>query len=529
MIFFQDTKRLTNEIIDQWSHQAEAAYKEQAGNRADRELHLRLTIEEILLRFQKLYGTEEPCQIKGIRQLWGIRFELSQPGVHRNPLSVDSDLFLPNSLLIRLGVNPQYLYRADQDLNIVTIPAPLKPRKNAMLLGILLGAVLAVLTWLLAGLVGEPFQSDILLPLVGALFGKLSTIFSALATPLVFCAVVSGIYGIGDVNSFGKLGGRLFGRMMLTYGMAMLILLTVGLFMGMPAGGQSGGEDVFSQILNLVLNIIPGNLVEPFRIDNDLQVITIAIFVGVVMLILGDKVSHLKSLMNNASSLFNQMMLTICQLLPFFVYLGFTNLLLSGRLAKLSEITKVVVLFFPCAALTIGITLMRTLIVTKKPFQWLFSAQLPSLLINLTTSSQVSALPESMKCCKEKWGINEKFADFGLPLGIVIYMPNGAIMLAATGWVFAAAGGTMDPANLGKLLFVAIIVAIAAPPIPGSAFAVLPIIFSTCGIDSAFLPLSVVVASTCGYLLPAMNGYCLQLELLMCAWKSDMMKTDCNE
>ena len=35
------------------------------------------------------------------------------------------------------------------------------------------------------------------------------------------------------------------------------------------------------------------------------------------------------------------------------------------------------------------------------------------------------------------------------------------------------------------------------------------------------MPLAVLVASTLGYLLPAMNGYCLQLELLMSAWKSD--------
>ena len=62
----------------------------------------------------------------------------------------------------------------------------------------------------------------------------------------------------------------------------------------------------------------------------------------------------------------------------------------------------------------------------------------------------------------------------------------------------------------------------AAPPIPGSAFAVMPILFSACGTDLSMMPLAVIVASTVGYFLPAMNGYCLQLELLMTAWKSDM-------
>ena len=168
---------------------------------------------------------------------------------------------------------------------------------------------------------------------------------------------------------------------------------------------------------------------------------------------------------------------------------------------------------------------MRTLIVTKIPFSKLFSAQLPSLIINLTTSSQMSAMPESMKCCKEKWGIDERFTDFGLPLGIVVYMPNGAIMLGSIVWVLTDMSlGAVDAMMLTKLAFVAVVIAIAAPPIPGSAFAVLPILFSACGTSMSMMPLAVIVGSTVGYLCPAMNGYCLQLELLMSAWKSKLVK-----
>ena len=78
----------------------------------------------------------------------------------------------------------------------------------------------------------------------------------------------------------------------------------------------------------------------------------------------------------------------------------------------------------------------------------------------------------------------------------------------------------MDVTTLVKLALVSIIVAIAAPPIPGSAFAVLPILFSACGTDASMMPLAIVVGSTVGYLLPAMNGYCLQQELLMTACKT---------
>lgn len=53
-------------------------------------------------------------------------------------------------------------------------------------------------------------------------------------------------------------------------------------------------------------------------------------------------------------------------------------------------------------------------------------------------TDSTSALPESMKCCKKRWGISEKFTGFGLPLGVVVYMPNGAIMLCAIVWVLSS-------------------------------------------------------------------------------------------
>ena len=416
-------------------------------------------------------------------------------------------------------MNPRYVYRANRNLNIVTIPVAMKPQKNALLLGIITAAALSVITYFGAFLLPETVREGYLIPMIATLFGKFSSVFSALATPLVLFAVISGIGGIVDVSSFGKIGGLFLKRLMITYFIAMGAMLAVGLPLNITAlHSDSGGGNVFIDLMKLVLDIIPGNIVDPFLIDNDLQVIVIAIFIGVIMLILGDKVSQIRGLVDEAGILINHMMMAVCKLLPLFVYLGFSNLLLGGQLKEIGSVSKIILICLVGAFITISITIIRTLIVTKMSFGELFKDQLPSLLINLTTSSQVSALPESMKCCKEKWHIDEKLVDFSLPLGMVVYMPNGAIMLGSIVWVLTAASeGPADISTLIKLVFVAIIIAIAAPPIPGSAFAVLPILFSACGTDLSMMPLAIIVGSTVGYLLPAMNGYCLQLELLMLA------------
>ena len=529
MVFFNDKKVLSDDVINMWTMTTEETYRKVAANRAADSTQLRLAIEELLLRFRELYGTATPCHLKGFKRFGRISFELSQHGHHQSPLDIAPGMSLPYDLLARLNLKPIYTYREARNLNIVSIPAPLKPRKNAMLISILLAVFLAFITWIVSALLPPLVLNGYMMPLITALFRKMTTLFSALATPLVFFAVIAGISDIGGVSSFGKLGGRLLGRMMITYGVAMLAMLAVGLPMGIvsTASVQAAGNPtaVFLDLVKLVLDIIPSNLVEPFRIDNDLQVIVLAIFVGLIMLALGDKVRHIKTFVNEAGTLINRMMVTICKILPLFVYLGLTGLLLSGHLAELKSLTKIVIISLVGAAITISSVLIRARLVTKKPLKWIVSAQIPSLLINLTTSSQVSALPESMKCCKEKWGVDERFTDFSLPLGIVIYMPNGAIMLGAIVWVLSSvAGSPVDPATLIKLVFVSVIVAIAAPPIPGSIFAVLPILFSSCGTDLSVMPLAVVIGSTIAYLLPAFNGFCLQLEILMSAWKEGCVK-----
>lgn len=528
MIFFDREDKLTNEVINSWVEEAMEACQAASRERVDNPLRFSLALEEILLRFQDAFGMDKTCSIQGIRSFNGIRFEVSAKGTPFNPMEVMTDEELPYELLSGLDIRPRYFYQEKRSLNLVTYNVALKKRKNAMLIHLGIALVLAILTYLVSLGLPPGINEGYLVPLISGLFDKFSSVFSALATPLIFCAVISGIGGLGDIASIGRIGGSLMRRMLLTYVIAGLAMIGFGLPFGMVSThASSGGENVFAETLTLVLDIIPGNLLEPFRINNDLQVIVIAIFIGVIMLSLGARVQRIREFLEEAGTLINRMMMAVCSLLPVFVYLGISNILLSGRLTQIASVLQILVITLAGAAVTIAITILRARIVTRKPFAWIFRPQVPSLLINLTTSSQVSAMPESMKCCKKKWRINEKMVDFGLPFGIVVYMPNGAIMLGATVWVLTViASGPVGVGVLIKLTLVSIIVAIAAPPIPGSAFAVLPILFSACGTDLSMMPLAVIVGSTVGYLLPAMNGFCLQLELLMTAVKTGNIRTN---
>lgn len=61
----------------------------------------------------------------------------------------------------------------------------------------------------------------------------------------------------------------------------------------------------------------------------------------------------------------------------------------------------------------------------------------PAFLIALTTASSSAAYGTNMNCCEEKLGINSRITNFGLPLGIVLYMPGTAINYLTVGMYMA--------------------------------------------------------------------------------------------
>ena len=522
-IYLMEKKgQLTDENIAKWAMDADETYKSVAGKRATAGVKVALGVEEVLIRFREQYGTEEECFLRGMRGINAIKFIVKQKGIQKNPLEISEEMQVPYNILASMEINPTYSYQSKQTMNTVSIPFRVAKRKNVLILQLLIGLLLAILTGFLIQKTGATYIGN----MISALFDKFTFVFAALATPLVFCAVITGICGIGDAATFGRIGGRMMGRMLLTYLIAVTAMIVIGIPLGVfNFGDASDGASALNEVGQLVLDIVPDNLMEPFRIDNGLQVIIIAIFIGVTMLLLGQKVNRLKELIYDVGELVNKMMLIVCKLLPVFVYLGITDLIVSGRLNDIGQVSKIILLSLAGEGITICSVIIRTKLVTGLSFKEIIKPQLPPLLINLATSAQISALPASMKCLKKGYGVDEKLADFAFPIGMVMYMPNGAVMFGAIPAVLMGMMGMpMDLATVLKLAFVSVVVAIAAPPIPGSGFTVMPVIFSALGVDTGLMPLAVIVVSTVGYLLPAMNGFCLQEEILMVAWKSRMVR-----
>lgn len=364
-----------------------------------------LAVEEILIRFKEKYGTDTPCSLIGRKIFGRITFSVQQQGPHLNPLSIEEDIEISINILEKMGYSPQYTWRErNGGQNCVKYNAALKPIKNKLLIQMMIAVVLSLITYFILLQCPANVLKGVEDGLINPIFSKLMAVISALATPLIFFCVISGIAGIGDVASLGKMGKVFFFRMMLTYLIAILCLGVFGIITyPVNLTGSSSGSGILPQLVELVLNIIPGNIFMPFTTDNDLQVITIAIFVGIVMLLMGDSLKKVNEICKELTDLVNRMMYVFDRLLPLIVYLGIMNMLCSGNLNRIAKIYKAFILFAVISMIVVIIMIVRTVVTIKAPFPVIFKKQIPTLMINLTTSSQVAALPENMKCCKEKW------------------------------------------------------------------------------------------------------------------------------
>lgn len=514
MKFMDEKAYLSNDVIHNWTEQAVRLYEKKAGKRADNIVKLSLAIEELLLRFRETYGTKEICHFIGYTKFGKIYFEISQKGLAKDCLEIEEDLQQAYDILTRMGQKPEYTYKEKGSINKVIYSYPKKTMKNKMLIQIFVAIALAFVSSIVFRKM--PGSEGIVEVMTKGILPKCCAILSAIATPLVFLAVIDGITGLGDMTSFGKIGSKSCLNMLKGYGLSVLVMLlmVILLFPISLSNGANQGS-IGLQLFQLVLDIIPNNLVDPFVKDNALQVIVIAIFVGFVMLLLGEQVNSIKKFLSECTTLVYKMMGFACKLIPAVVYLGIFNLLMNSQMDLIISMYRMFLMTFVGGFILILIISTKTVLKVKVPFKVLFKKMWPTLLINLTTSSQVSALPENMICCKEKFGINAKMVDFGLPFGIVTYMPVGAIFMASS--VLGLAFIYNQPitiAMLVKVLIVSVIVAIAAPPIPGSALIVLPIMLNCCGLSTEYMSLGVIFGTAAGYFLPAFNGYLLQLLML---------------
>ncbi len=503
----------------------EAAYSFLTAAKVERKnaLRVRLALEEALLRYRD-EGTAEGFTLRCRRRFRAPRVELSLSGPSLDPLAEQDE---PNSgaltgMMAQMGLAPLWQYK-DGTNRILFTPK----RKKRSLMGSLAAAlVLAVVLGYLCRFLPEAARLALSDKLVSPLFDTFMGLLTAISGPMIFLSVTWGICCMGDVTSFGRIGKRMI---------AMFILLTVVLttlsgaailpFFPIAAGGGQAFDP--SELMDMVLDIVPSNFFTPFTEGNPLQIIFVAVLIGIALLLLGEKVSVAATFVEQSNYVVQLIMEAVSSLVPVFVFGSVFKMFLGDEFRLLARSYKIIPVIVLGTAVMMVCSLGMVCLRWKVGPMTVLKKTMPTFLIGLSTASSVAAFPTNQECCEKRLGIHEKITRFGIPLGQVIYMPGAAVLFLAAGLCMAEIYGVaITPAWLLTALFICVMLAIAAPPVPGSTLTCYTLLFTQLGMPMEAVAIMTALNVILEFLATASDLFCLQMVLTDLGGSLEMLDMD---
>ena len=313
-----------------------------------------------------------------------------------------------------------------------------------------------------------------------------------LVVPLVFCSIVCGAASIGDIKTLGKVGLKTLAFYLCTTAFAISVALTVGNVINPGLGVDASAIEVSTtevattevNFVDTLLNIIPKNPINSLANGDMLPVIFFALFVGIVLAILGHKSEPVR----NFFEAFNAVMMKMTEIVMLVAPLG-VFCLLSRTFATLGFDMFLPMLKYMggvLLALAIQCFIVYSLILVifgrLNPLKF-FPKFGRVMLFAFSTATSNATIPINIETLEERIGVSRKISSFTIPLGATINMDGTAIMQGVA-VVFTAQlfGVPMGPAEYGTVIATATLASIGTAGVPSVGLITLSMVFNAVGL-----------------------------------------------
>ncbi len=378
-----------------------------------------------------------------------------------------------------------------------------------LVLGLVYGVVAASAGW------GQ-FTSDWVAPF-GTIFLNL---LQLIAVPLILASLIVGVASLGDLDQLSRIGGKTLGIYILTTTIALVIGLvlvntlqpgrTVPQEMRTQLEQKYQGDieknmDVAEQAegrgpLQPLVDIVPSNFFESASDNgNMLQVVFVALFLGVVLLLLpGEKSEPLLAVFDSLFEAIIKAVEIIMLTAPVGVFGLLADAITSIAAESPADLASLLgALGFYCLTVVIGLAIM--VFVVYPVFMRLFTsisipdyfrAIAPAQLVAFSTSSSGGTLPVTMEVSEKNLGVSEQVSSFVLPLGATVNM-DGTALYQAVSAVFIAQvlGISLAFTQQLNIVLIAVLASIGTAAVPSAGIVMLVVILESIGVPSAGLAL----------------------------------------
>ena len=328
------------------------------------------------------------------------------------------------------------------------------------------------------------------------LITSLGTIFIRLLkmviVPLIFSSIVTGVSGISDGKSLGRLGGKTFLYYITTSLCAILIGLTLtniirpgdGVSLAATSAFDPSSIEKPGSPAGILVRMIPLNPVQAASSGDMLGIIFFAIFLGVIITKI--KPQYRDTLRNFFEAIFEAIMkLTeaIIKLAP----LGVLGLITKAVATSGFDLFAAVGIYM--ATIVIGLSI-HFLIVLPSLFFLLtrinpvhhYRAMASAMATAFSTSSSNATLPVTMRSIEENAGVSNRISSFVLPMGATINM-DGTALYECAGVLFIAQVLGIDLSFSQQFIVVltALLASIGAAGIPSAGLVMIFIVTQAVG------------------------------------------------
>lgn len=415
-------------------------------------------------------------------------------------------------ILTNLNLKPVYSYSKNQNSLYYRIRKKSMPQIQVLCIVAAL-SVLAGLSGVL--LIPDGIRLMILESVLNPVYDTFFNILECIAGPMIFLSVAWGIYGIGDVETLGTIGRTMMLNFLKYVSLAAAVCIVFFPVFGNRFTNSSNQVSQLKAILEMILGIFPSTIVEPFSTGNTLQIIFLAVVIGIALLYMQRQTRAIAVAIGQINALVSFLMSLISRMVPFVIFMVMVSLIWSGELSVITSVWKFMAAFL---AALLGIALAYLLLTSAyqkvKP-SVLVRKSLPAFLVALTSASSAAAFGTNVETCKKRYGIDPSLVSFGVPLGIVMHKPTTAAYYLIIVMYFASIYHVQcSPAWLLLAVFICIVVAVSAPPIPGGGAAAYTILFLQLGIPEEALAVALTLDIIADFLMTSFDTFTLQMALI---------------
>jgi len=343
----------------------------------------------------------------------------------------------------------------------------------ALVLGVILGMAVPDFA------IGLKILSDAFLKLI-----------SMIVAPIVFCVVVHGIAGAGDLKKVGRVGVKALVYFEVMTTVALVVGLLLAYLFGPGHGMNIDPSTLDAKALNtyadnahklsgggigaFLMNVIPTTSFDALSRNDVLQVLFFAVLFGIgLALVGGEKGALVTSIIDAASTVLFRIMGLIVRVAPLGVLGAVAYTVGKYGVGSLKQLVSLVALFYVSVGIfvlgvlggvmaLVGINILKFLAYLRE-----------ELTIVLATASSDAVLPQIMKKL-ERMGVKDSVVGLVIPTGYSFNLDAFSIYLTLA--VVFIAQATNTPLSFGDLLLVlgvSLITSKGAHGVPGSAIVIL--------------------------------------------------------